>query len=82
MPAPPGGVVNLPLSKPELYDVVNDPDESYDAAPENRQVVEQIVAHIDRLMAGMPQEVRDARAATLARQVREGPAGAMARPLQ
>ena len=82
MPSPPGGVVNLPLSKPELYDVVNDPDESYDAAPENRQVVEQIVARVDRLTAGMPQEVRDARAATLARQVSQGPAGAMARPLK
>jgi len=82
MPAPPGGIVNLPLAKPELYDVVNDPDESYDAAPENRLVVEQIMARAGRLMAGMPQEVRDARAATLARPVREGPAGAMARPVQ
>jgi arylsulfatase A len=34
-PAPPGGRQNFPVDPPELYDLLNDPDESYDVAPEN-----------------------------------------------
>src|SRR5262249_34470049 len=53
-PAPPGGMVNLPLSSPELYDLTNDPDESYDVAPEHPQVVKQILGPIEPLMKTFP----------------------------
>jgi arylsulfatase A-like enzyme len=81
-PAPPRGVVNLPLAAPELYDLVNDPDESYDVAPENRDVVERILARIQPLMEGMPEPVRQARAETLRRRSQPSPAGAVAREAQ
>jgi arylsulfatase len=81
-PAPPRGVVNLPLAAPELYDLVNDPDESYDVAPENRDVVERILARIHPLMEGMPEPVRQARAETLRRRSQPSPAGAVAREAQ
>jgi len=57
-PVPAGGRVNLPLPAPELYDVVNDPDESYDVAPEHPEVVAEIRSRIERLMAGFPDQVR------------------------
>ena len=48
-PAPAGGRVNLPLPAPELYDVVNDPDESYDVAPEHPEIVAEMRSRIERL---------------------------------
>ncbi len=65
-PAPQGGRVNLPLKSPELYDLMNDPDESYDLAPSNPQVVSDIQARIERLMAGFPEDIRKAHAETKA----------------
>ena len=65
-PAPEGGRINLPLKAPELYDLVSDPDESYDLAPENPQVVADIEARIERLMAGFPEDIRKAHAETKA----------------
>ena len=41
-PAPPGGRFSFLLPKPELYNLASDPDESYDVAPENPQIVAQI----------------------------------------
>lgn len=79
-PAPPAGRVNLPLAQPELYDLRNDPDESYDLAPEHPDVVKQIQARVDKIMAGMPEPVREARAATLARPNAEVRKGAVSRP--
>lgn len=59
-PAPAGGRVNLPLDPPELYDVVRDVDESFDVAAGNPAVVKEIEDRIGRLLAGFPDEVRDA----------------------
>ena len=78
-PAPAAGRVNLPLTRPELYDLVADPDESYDAAPEHPDVVKDIQGRIDRLMEGFPAEIRQAYADTRARVNLEERVGALPR---
>jgi len=79
-PPPAGGRVNLILPQPELYNVENDPDESYDVAPENAKVVGEIQARVDRLIAGFPDEVRRAYAATKARAAGSSAIGALPQP--
>ncbi len=74
-PAPAGGRVNLPLPAPELYDVVNDPDESYECASEYPEIVAQIRSRIDRLMAGFPENIRKDYEQTKSRQVKPTAAG-------
>jgi arylsulfatase len=66
-PAPPGGRVSLLLPKPELYNLASDPDESYDVAPENPQIVAQIQAKIAEMIPGFPEPVRKAYADAQAR---------------
>jgi arylsulfatase len=78
-PAPAAGRANLPLVAPELYDLENDPDESYDVAAENPAVVAEVRSRIERLIPGFPEEVRNAWAATKARQTNPSPAGALPR---
>lgn len=78
-PQPRGGKWNLPLHPVELYDLLNDPDESYDVAPENPQVVSQIQARVERLLPGFPEEVRKAYADTKARQTKPSAIGALPR---
>lgn len=74
-PAPAGGRVNLPLPEPELYDLINDPDESYNVAPEHPDVVVEIRRRIERLVAGFPEEIRRDWEETKARRVAPTPAG-------
>ncbi len=78
-PVPAAGRVNLPL-KPELYNLLDDPDESYDVADENPKVVEEIQARIERLIAGFPEPVRQAYAGTKARKRGVSATGALPRP--
>jgi len=78
-PAPVGGRPNLPLRHPELYDLLNDPDESYDVAPEHPDVVQEIQARIDRLMEGFPEQIRKAYAETRTRVNLEERVGALPR---
>jgi arylsulfatase len=59
-PAPQIGRINLPLPQPELYDLATDPDESYDVAPERPQVVQDLMAKYEKLLAGFPGEVTTA----------------------
>ena len=79
-PAPASGRVNLPLRRPELYDVVSDVDESYDVAAGHPDVVKEILARIERLMATFPPEIRKAWADTKARPARDTSAGAVTQP--
>jgi hypothetical protein len=51
--------------------------ESYDAAPENPGVVAEITGRIDRLIAGFPEEVKQAWSQTRARQTAVRPVGAL-----
>ncbi|MBM3738709.1 MAG: sulfatase [Acidobacteria bacterium] len=79
-PAPVGGRMNLPLARPELYNVVTDTDESFDVAAENPEVVRQIQARITSVMAGMPQAVQDAHAENLRKPSAPVSTGSVNRP--
>jgi arylsulfatase A len=68
-PEPAGGRLNLPLPKPELYDLEDDPEESYDLADDNPQIVADIKARIDNLLPGFPAQVQTAWRDTISRQV-------------
>lgn len=78
-PAPPAGRINLPV-KPELYNLLDDPDESYDVAAENPKIVAEILSRIERLMAGFPEPIRVAHAGTMARKTGVSAAAAAPRP--
>jgi arylsulfatase A len=68
--APPvGGRRNFVLPKPELYDLSRDPQESYDVAPENQDVVAEISSRIEKLLAGFPEPVQKAYADSKNRKV-------------
>ena len=72
-PQPPGGKVNLPLPRPELYDVVTDPQESYDCAASHPDVVSDIRARVDRLIRTFPPGIVDAWQYTLSQKVLDTP---------
>jgi arylsulfatase A len=77
---PPGGRVNLPLANPELYHVDADPGESYDRAPENKQLVLDLQQRAERLLLTFPEPARAAWRDTLARRVQQTPAGSLPQP--
>ena len=79
-PVPQAGRISLPLAKPELYDLESDPGESYDVAAENQPVVAEIQSRIARLMAAMPEPIRQAHVEHMARKAIAAPAGALPRP--
>jgi arylsulfatase len=79
-PAPQGGRINLPLRPPELYDVLNDPDESYDIAAENPKVVAKIEERVERLMRDFPEGIRTAWAQTKATPTEPSSTGTFPRP--
>jgi hypothetical protein len=82
-PAPPSGRHSYLLPKPELYNLANDPDESYDVAVEHPEIVEQIQAKIGAMMEGFPEPVRQAYTEAKARAVNPSmPAGAFPQPRQ
>jgi len=78
-PDPPAGRLNLPLRAPELYDLSSDVDESYDVAPEHPDIVKNMVARMETMVAGFPGEVRAAWAETRKRQNAEGRIGTVSR---
>jgi hypothetical protein len=57
--------------------VVTDRDESFDVAAENPQVVAQMLAEMEKLMAGFPDDVRKAYAEVKDRTASTRPAGAV-----
>ena len=59
-PAPVAGRHSIMLPKPELYDLSNDPDESYDVAQKNPDVVKDMLSRIEKLLDGFPQQVKTA----------------------
>ncbi len=80
-PAPQGGRHSSMLAKPELYNLANDPDESYDAAPENPQIVAQIQNKIAGMLKSFPEQVQKAWAEQVARKTGPNmPAGSYAKP--
>jgi arylsulfatase len=82
-PAPPGGRHSYLLPNPELYNLASDPDESYDVAAENPQIVAQIQAKIAGMLKGFPEPVQKAYAEAQARKTDPAtPAGAYPKEVQ
>jgi arylsulfatase len=81
MPAPAIGRHSYTLPKPELYNLGADPDESYDVAPENPQVVAQMLAKIGEMLKTFPEPVQKAWAEQSARKAAPAtPTGAYPQP--
>ncbi len=59
-PAPPGGRHSYTLPHPELYNLANDPDESYDVAPDNPQIVAKMQEKIGSMLKSFPEPVQKA----------------------
>ncbi|HLK50081.1 MAG TPA: sulfatase [Bryobacteraceae bacterium] len=76
-PDPAGGRHNLPLMHPELYNLENDPDESYDVAAQNPQIVADIQQRIQQLLPTFPAQVMNSWQATMAMKVAPTPEGAL-----
>ncbi len=76
-PDPPGGRFNLPLPRPELYDVENDPEESYNVAAANPQIVADIRSRIERMIPTFPADVVNAWHDTMANKVQDTPDGSL-----
>lgn len=74
-PVPGAGRKNLWLKTEELYDVVADPDESYDVADKHSEIVKDLLARADRLIAGFPEEARKAYADAKSGPRSKAPAG-------
>lgn len=72
-PMPARGKRNLPLPKPELYDLEKDPQESYDCAAQHPEIVAEIRRRVDRLIPTFPDGIVDAWRATVAARVQECP---------
>ena len=79
-PYPPQGRLNLPLPNPELYDVVNDPDESHDLSARYPSIVADIFGRMNRLVQTFPSVSAVSWVNTLKIKVDPTPAGAL--PIQ
>ena len=77
---PPSGLRNLPLPRPELYDLDADPGESYDVAAQNPQVVTEILARMQAKIDTLSGDVRDAWYGTFGIPVQDTPEGSTPRP--
>ncbi|MBY0376005.1 MAG: sulfatase [Bryobacteraceae bacterium] len=78
-PAPVGGRQNLALRPPELYNLVEDPDESFDVSGKHPEIVKDIQARIEKLLPGFPAEVRNAWAETQKRETMPAEPGRLPR---
>jgi arylsulfatase len=59
-PAPSTGRVNLRLRPAELYNLATDPDESFDVAAKNPEIVRDLEARIAKALVTFPEEVQKA----------------------
>jgi len=75
-PDPPDGRLNLPLPAPELYNIVSDPGEDYDLAPDRPDIVADIRSKIEAALPPFPVEVHNAWNDTMNRHVEATPSGA------
>ncbi len=76
-PAPPGGRLNLPLPREELYRLDADPGERCDVANDNPEVVSWIRARMEDLLPTFPTRVRDTWSYTMNLKVQPTPTGAL-----
>ncbi len=80
-PPPAGGLMNLPLPHPELYNVVSDPDESCDRSDRNAQVVASIQQSMAQMIQSFPPEVVGGWAGTFGAKVDPTPPGCWPQPV-
>jgi arylsulfatase A len=76
-PVPPEGRINLPLRHPELYNLEADPEEAYDVAGDNPEIVASIRRHIEELLPTFPAQVTDAWMSTLNTKSQDCPVGGL-----
>jgi len=76
-PVPACGRLNLPLPKPELYNLEADPGERYDLADANPQIVAEILHRIEALLPTFPEHVRTSWNNTMRLKVQDTPVGAL-----
>jgi arylsulfatase A len=69
-----GGVVPYSEALPALYDLEADPDESYNATSAHPEVLADIIARVEKLIPGFPEEVQKAWAETKAKFTTSGAA--------
>jgi arylsulfatase len=74
-PEPKGGLYNLRLINPELYNIDADPEEADDAAGQNPDVVAALQEEVARMLPGLPGDVQAAWHETLNRPVCANEAG-------
>ncbi|MGH9617813.1 MAG: sulfatase family protein [Acidobacteriaceae bacterium] len=60
MPAPSEGRINYLLRNPELYNLADDPKESYDCAAKHPEIVATIQRSIEEQLATLPEDVKQA----------------------
>ena len=75
------GRVNLPLAKPELYNIESDPAESYECGDAHPEIVKSIQDEIQTALLSFPAQVQTAWAATRARQAQPFSTGGVPAPL-
>jgi arylsulfatase A len=76
-PAPPGGIMNLQLPSPELYNMIMDPGESSDCAPSNPDLIGSINHRVAQLLPTFPSDVQNAWRTTMQIPVEYSPTGAL-----
>jgi arylsulfatase A len=76
-PTPMGGAMNLPLAKPELYNLDVDPGEASDYAADNPAIVAEISRRIAQLLPTFPPDVQNAWRNTMSIPVQYTPTGAL-----
>jgi hypothetical protein len=77
---PAEGRVNLPLAKPELYNIESDSEESYECSDAHPEIVKDIQRQIQSALPSFPAQVQSEWAATRARQTQPASVGAMPAP--
>ncbi len=78
-PVPATGRVNLRLRPAELYNLATDPDESFDVAAKNPEIVRDLEARIAKALPSFPDEVQKAWRETEGRQTTPGEPGRLPR---
>jgi Ni,Fe-hydrogenase III large subunit len=78
-PPPAGGRKNIRLKNPELYDLAADPDESFDVAAENPDVLKRIIVRVDELIKSFPEAIQQQYENQKAGPLSPSPAGAVSR---
>jgi arylsulfatase A-like enzyme len=76
MPGPAAGRFNLPLPRPELYDLEVDAEEVYEASIDNPEIVADVRRRVEDLLLTFPDQVRSAWRDTMSIPVEDTPVGA------